>query len=103
MKDGTPYTKGGPAEDSVMSSTASGSMTGLIALWMAPVLSFPCAFLTLTRQTLIAWLNYAARPVGKHGHAKPAFNCGLLILILLMNAFGRKPSLLSCHRRCLTS
>lgn len=99
LKDGTPYTKGeGQAEDSVISSAASGSMTGLIALWMALVLLFPCAFLTLTGQTLIAWLNYAARPIGKLGHAKPAFSSRLMILIYLMNASGRKPSLLSCHR-----
>lgn len=29
----------------------------------ALVLSFPFAFLTLTRWTLIAWLNYTARPL----------------------------------------
>lgn len=29
----------------------------------ALVLSFPFAFLTLTRWTLIAWLNYASRPL----------------------------------------
>lgn len=88
----------GQTEDSVISFPSSGSMTGLIALWMALVLSFPCAFLTLTGRTLIAWLNYAARPIGKLGHAKPTFSSRLRILIYLMNASGRKPSLLSYHR-----
>lgn len=78
-----------------MSSAISGSMTGLVALWIALVPSFPRAFLTLTKRTLIAPLNYAARSIGKLGHAKLAFNSGVMIPILVMNVSGRKPSSLS--------
>lgn len=49
--------KMGWADDTVVSLAGKGSKSGLIALWMALVLSIPRAFLTLTNLTLTAWLN----------------------------------------------
>lgn len=99
MKDGSAYTNSGPCRG--FSDTRKRGWTRCV-IDDCGASHFSVPSLTLTRQTLIPWVNFTRCPIARLVQAKPAFSSGLMILIHLMNASGRKTLLLSCQTEDLT-